>query len=610
MKNVLLRARSYGALGWRNLARVAIYRLGLRLGVHPVLKVRASLPHNGSVFTSVAPPTGIKVRNSAWDDGIRLYGYHRLPGSDDAPDFLTNPVTGRRWRTADRDWSDIPDFDAVDGDVKMIWELSRFEWVVAFAQAARVGVPGALDRLNRWIDQWCRQNPAFKGPNWKCGQESSLRILHLAVAALILDPAAPPSAQLLDLVEAHLRRIKPTLSYALGQDNNHGTSEAAALFVGGSWLASAGRAQGSHYAQLGRRWLEERARRLFLPDGTFSQYSINYHRLALDTFSLVEVWRRHMMLSPFSDKLTKRLRAAADWLYSMVSPVTGDAPNFGHNDGARIIVLTDTSYRDYRPTVARSKALFADEQVYDAPEIDDDLAWLSIAVGMHKAPPPKSRLFDAGGLAVLHHGRAMAVLRYPHFKFRPAHDDIMHLEFWLDGKAILPDGGSFSYNAGEEWIRYFMGADSHNSVAFDNRGHMPKLSRFLFGAWPKGRIAIPLYDDGEKTGIACSYRDWQGAAHRRDVRLSAEGLSVIDKVDGRANGAILRWRLGDDQTWTRSADIVTNGSVRMALTAEPAPQIDHIVEGHQSLHYNEKTALPVWEVGIRVPGCFTTTVTW
>ena len=42
------------------------------------------------------------------------------------------------------------------------------------------------------------------------------------------------------MITLHLVRIAATLPYAIAQDNNHGTSEAAALFIGGAWLDATG----------------------------------------------------------------------------------------------------------------------------------------------------------------------------------------------------------------------------------------------------------------------------------------------------------------------------------------------------------------------------------
>ena len=87
----------------------------------------------------------------------------------------------------------------------------------------------------------------------------------------------------------------------MAQDNNHGTSEAAALYIGGSLLVHNNHAEGNEWARKGSYWLENRARRLIGVDGSFSQYSLNYHRVVLDTFSMVEVWRGHLNLPRFSE---------------------------------------------------------------------------------------------------------------------------------------------------------------------------------------------------------------------------------------------------------------------------------------------------------------------
>jgi len=133
--------------------------------------------------------------------------------------------------------------------------------------------------------------------------------MHLAMAALMLGQVKQPTPGLRDLLHLHLQRIAPTVQYAMAQDNNHGTSEAAALFIGGSWLAAQGVAEGEQWQQTGRRWLENRAARLIGKDGSFSQYSLNYHRVMLDTFCMAEVWRLHLELPAFSPRWQARALA-------------------------------------------------------------------------------------------------------------------------------------------------------------------------------------------------------------------------------------------------------------------------------------------------------------
>ena len=136
-------------------------------------------------------------------------------------------------------WHTIPDFNA--GDVKTFWELSRFDWVVQWAFNALCGDDQAVAQLNNWLEDWSANNPANAGVNWKCGQETSIRVIHLSVAASLLGQLQSMTPALETLLRQHLTRISPTISYAVAQDNNHGTSEAVALFIGGAWLNAAGR---------------------------------------------------------------------------------------------------------------------------------------------------------------------------------------------------------------------------------------------------------------------------------------------------------------------------------------------------------------------------------
>jgi hypothetical protein len=526
------------------------------------------------------------------------------------PDWLANPFTGQRVAAPERGWWQIPDFDPAVGDIKLIWELSRMDWVLAFAQHAHNGDEYALARLNDWLADWCICNPPYCGPNWKCGQEASIRVMHLAMAAMILGQVQQPVPALSDLVRLHLQRIAPTVQYAMAQDNNHGTSEAAALYIGGGWLAALGVTEGVRWQQIGRRWLENRAARLIGPDGSFSQYSLNYHRVMLDTFCMAEVWRRHMALPAFSKLWCERALAATQWLHHIVNPFNGDGPNLGANDGARLLQLTDSAYRDYRPSVQLAMALFADQRAYAQDgRWNHLLHWLGVMVPQAVAPPPGSRVANDGGFAVLQRGAAMAMLRYPRFRFRPSQADALHLDLWLEGENLLRDAGSYSYNNEPLWLNYFGGTASHNTVQFDDRDQMPRLSRFLFGNWLKTSFIEQLTVDEQTTHFAAGYRDDHQPSHRRRVSLGHSHLRVVDELSGFSRKAVLRWRVAPGD-WRLAGTSLTN-SVHVLTVQASMPIVRcELVEGWESLHYLEKTPVPVLEVEINQPGRLTTEYRW
>lgn len=601
--------RTAAALGLPSLARVAAYRAGVRLGLHPVRKLRAAVPA-APFFRAAGAADALPQVSARWRDSACWFS--RWPVAVDAApfDWHSNPLRGSRLDSQDRPWWELADFDPAVGDIKLVWEASRLDWVLAFAQRVRAGEEGALARLNDWLAHWAQNNAPYHGVNWKCGQEASIRVMHLAMAALLLGQQQDSCPGLLALVKVHLRRIAPTIGYAVAQDNNHGTSEAAALFIGGSWLAAHGDPDGPAWQRSGVRWLENRAARLIGEDGSFSQYSMTYHRMLLDTLSMAELWRQRLGLAPLSQRFVRRAAAATRWLHQFTDADSGDAPNLGANDGARLLQLSDADYRDFRPAVQLASALFLQRRAYPADgSWNLALAWLDVALPAQPLAAPVSTVYDDGGFAALRRGAAMALLRYPRFRFRPSQADVLHLDLWLGGRNLLRDAGSYSYNAEPEWNAYFPGTAAHNTVQFDGRDQMPRWSRFLFADWLACSSREPLVTSADAVRFGAGYASSAGPAHRRSVTLSDDALQVTDVVSGFAERAVLRWRLAPGP-WRVEGQSVTNGRERLDIAASVPLARLALVEGWESRYYLEKTVVPVVEVEINVPGELTSMYRW
>ncbi|WP_394242067.1 heparinase II/III-family protein [Halopseudomonas laoshanensis] len=597
------RAKVALQLGPFNLFRVGGYRLGVRYGLNPVRRLEAEVAAP-PFFASCDSANAVGQPRSGWFEHAEAFGLRLSVVTHLPPQWLASSLSGEPVPTAARDWWLIPDFDPAVGDIKTVWEASRFDWVLSCAEHMLVGDEDGYRRLEAWLSDWCANNPPYKGPNWKCGQEASIRIMHLAMAALMLGQVSDAATGLRSLIHTHLQRIAPTIQYAIAQDNNHGTSEAAALFIGGTWLGN------NRWAKEGRRWLENRANRLIALDGSFSQYSLNYHRVMMDTMVMAEVWRRSRQLPKFSPRFYQRCSAATLWLHAMIQPESGDGPNLGANDGARLLPLTDTDYRDYRPSVQLASAVFLKKRAY-AKEGDWNLplSWLKLDLPQEMLPAPSSRQFDDGGYTVLRDGSAMAMLRYPRFRFRPSQADAMHLDFWLGGENWLRDGGSYSYNTDPELANYFPGTQAHNTVEFDGRDQMPRISRFLFGDWLKTRSIEPLAtQDGMET-FAAGYRDRQGCEHVRRIALKTSSLRVEDKVQGFHKKAVLRWRLKPGNWVLEGTQVSCDGVSLTVASSVPLKRIE-LVQGWESRYYLQKTALPVLEVEIDQPGELATEINW
>ena len=186
-------------LGFANVANVAGYRLALAGGlIKKMMPVgngyHDPLFHGSShlIKELSCPVSESNVVDLAKDQlkGNISYFSDRQYNVGFSPDWFLNPVSQKRCPDVDSHWSRLPDFSDEVGDIKIIWEVSRFDWALVFARAYRVtGDERYLLALNKWSSDWTDKNPLNRGPNWKCGQEAAIRMLQVAACGIFVEPA-------------------------------------------------------------------------------------------------------------------------------------------------------------------------------------------------------------------------------------------------------------------------------------------------------------------------------------------------------------------------------------------------------------------------------------
>ncbi len=587
-KSAILLATCF-RLGLTNVFSVFLYRLLKRVGYYRY-RLPLADPVRGPFFTETCAEPGGKFQ-------LAYFSHHELEVAS-PPDWFLNPWSGSTAPDTTRHWSRIPDFISGLGDIKTVWELSRFDWLPCLAWRYREGEHELLGIMELWLRDWCRKNPPNGGINWKCGQEAALRCLNLLVAALAVDNRfKQPEKGFLSFLETHLQRIVPTLRYAMAQDNNHVISEAAALYVAGHYLARQGntprqRKAGFKWAVLGRRQLENRIQRLIAADGSFAQHSLTYHRMVIDELACVELFRRKMGLPVFSTRFYLRMQAAVDWLAWMVDPVSGDGPNLGANDGTCLFNLKRTPYRDFRPSLQLGAAVFLEKRVATPAGRHPLLELFGLETATLPLLAEKSgcRLMRDGGYAVIRRPGGSAILRLPIYRFRPSHADALHLDIWHDGINWSRDCGSYSYNTEAELMRFFPGTAAHSTVAFDQRDQMPRLGRFLFGAWLQ-----PKTIDCRDNFMQVSYQDKEGACHQRDVQWSENLWVVTDTMAGFRNEAVIRWHL-PPLTWHLNNRTLRCDKLKIEIETDVEPASISLASLPESRFYLDKHPAPTLEI--------------
>jgi len=293
------------------------------------------------------------------------------------PDWHKNPQTGE-CAPVDIHWSRLNEF--AYGDVKWIWELSRFSFVYTLVRAyCRTGDEQWPDLFWRLVEDWAAKNPPQHAANWKCGQEIVFRIMAWCFGLFgFLDAQATTPARaatLLRLLAVSAKRIEAHIGYALSQQNNHGISEAAGLWTVGILFPELQDAL--RWRERGQKELERLARELIYDDGGFSQHAINYHRVMLEDY-LWCIQLGKLSGQPLSSELRRRIQKAGEFVAHLMDPDSGRVPNWGANDGAHVLPLTNCEYLDYRPVVQTAAMIAGDGRLLPAGPWDEQALWLGL----------------------------------------------------------------------------------------------------------------------------------------------------------------------------------------------------------------------------------------
>jgi hypothetical protein len=311
---------------------------------------------------------------------------------------------------------------------------------------------------------WIAANPPQPGDAWH-PYPLSTRAANW-IAALTLQPA------LASIVAGSLARQLAYLARNVEDDvlGNHVVRNAKALVLGGESLGD---------PALRRRGLALLARELpeqVLPDGGHYERSPAYHRLVL---------RDLLELRPFAD------------VDAEVERMTRFAAASSRPDGAP--ALFNDGGLDVAPRL-------------ELPDASDGLSTFPDTGYAFVRKPGLWLAFDCGPPA-------------PPFLPAHAHADALSFQLWLDGRPVVVDPGTSTYEADPDRDRD-RGTAAHSTVAVD--GDQFELWRtFRSGPLPDVRLL-----EATPTRLVGEVRLRSGVVHRRTIELGPDAIDVEDRLDG------------------------------------------------------------------------------
>ena len=464
-------------------------------------------------------------------------------------DWVTNPETGYRYDVKQH-WTKINDFSQEAGDIKFVWEKSRFSWFLTVCRYDYHFDENHAEFVIGQILDWIEKNPLNCGPNYKCSQETSLRILNWLFALSFYRRSDA-------LTEERWQRITTSIYWQIDHvykninfsriavRNNHAITETLTLYLMGLMFPMMKEAD--KWKKNGKKWFEEEIEYQIEDDGTFIQDSMNYHRVVIQLLTYaIALADRHG--DKFSNFVYEKAYKSVNFLYQCQEPTNGWLPNYGANDGALFFPLSDADYRDYRPQLDALHSLLTGQSLYD--DYSEDAQWTGAIMPSFRKLYPKIEKqygivkFEKSGYYLIREKDTLTFVRCGLFK-KNGTTDQLHLDVWYKGENILLDGGSYMYNTDEDTVRYFAGSESHNTIMLGDYDQMQKGMRFVW-FYPPTLLYARINEESlayvfEGTVNAFKQIDDGIVVHRTIKKMKGNPEWIIkDAIEDGPDGVVMR----------------------------------------------------------------------
>lgn len=461
-------------------------------------------------------------------------------------DWLTNPDTSYHYDIR-KHWTEVADLSKEAGDIKFTWEKSRFSYLYTIIRYDYHFDEDHSDFVFNEIADWIEKNPINQGPNYKCSQEISLRILNWTFALYFYRN----SEQLIEEVFQkmmhsiywQIRHVRSNIHFSrISVRNNHAITETLTLYL--TSLLYPYFPDADERKKKGKRWFEEEIAYQMYEDGTFLQFSMNYHRVVIQLLTWA-IGLAELNKEKFADVVYERAYKSVDFLYQCQEESNGCLPNYGSNDGALFFKLSQNDYRDYRPQLDALHQMLTGESLYDGDY--EDKAWYGVTLQRYTRITRKYGCisYPVSGYYLIREADTLTFIHCGGYKDRPAQADNMHIDVWYKGENVLLDAGSYKYNTTLELTKYFVGTASHNTVMLDENDQMLKGGRFIWYYWPKN-AKVELKETDETfvfEGKINVFRQLgMNIVHKRKV-VKEKGESrwtVFDEIENKPQGTKLR----------------------------------------------------------------------
>jgi hypothetical protein len=450
----------------------------------------------------------------------------------------------------------IPYFGTgVSGDIKLIWELHRLQWLPPVSSHAREA--NDLELSNQIFDallDYATQHRYGRTVAWMEGIEVSIRAISVLMTMGTLGTADNPgmAKKLGYWMSLHGEWLHSHLSRKWRMNNNHLLLELIGLTIIGIQMPN--HPESEKWRNRGISFLLSELEKQTI-DGRNWEPTTAYHRFVTESCLVL-----HCFVSgcdSISNEDKGKLEGIIQQLVTtliQISDQNGRIPLVGDDDGATVLPLNRIyDPRDSKPTI----------------ELADLLGFQILKETSGR------RIWEGHGTGVIWDERTLihVVSGAPGGMARQAshrHLDMLSLTVNFDGEDVLIDAGTGLYFGKEAWRNWFRGENAHSGIFSDNiswgaiRGPF-EILRPALGT-------IELSDDAIKS-YCLNPRDGNPT---RTVKLSNNQVEISDFLD--LPGPVVNFVLPHEAEISKDHNSVSISGPGFVLEHSPIPDSIRILE--------------------------------
>ncbi|MDD4078042.1 MAG: heparinase II/III family protein, partial [Bacilli bacterium] len=230
-------------------------------------------------------------------------------------------------------WSKINALDRELGDIKYVWERSKFSEIQDYLLYDLITGENQIKYILPDIISWIKCNPINTGPNWFCSQEISLRLINWSFFIHFYKEELYSNykCELLLIIKSIIDQIihvRSNINYSRKLvQNNHAFTETATLYIIGNIFSYIKLL--NDYKKYGRKSFVQEFNNQIFDEGTDSQYSFNYYRTKIQILSFFIIFDNDEFLVKYRKKLSN-----ISVFFDLLMRDNGMVPNYGANDGS------------------------------------------------------------------------------------------------------------------------------------------------------------------------------------------------------------------------------------------------------------------------------------